>query len=488
MKFALLLAGCALLIIGVGLQISLRIATSVSWRANDWLWGRLDGVEHLLTSLLDADRLIELGPSVLDPLAQLAFALEPSAPETPAARRELERVWEREVAGMTFRVGVTTGSEQFVEVLESAVAAEPGSPEARRLLQSCRRVIAARLQLRILAADLKRVAETAQEDIQAGSSRLASGAFWANRVGGQLDDRDRVALFKDMRIGEETLSDETSSRYTTDVAAQGAAVASSMLAGDRGGLPTGGRAMLGSVRNVTLAASFPVRLLAQQPLIGLAAFVVLVGLVVWAFTSSSAVLGTSLPALALLAAIVALAVITTATSGFEEPGMTASRWIGWALAFGAPFALFLVALGTHAVPGINVPEPDSVRVRTYAWFVDHCGDNAVKIAGFFALVAAILAVALLALKLRGLRLGVTITWWRWVLTLYRVAIIGVLGSLAVGFIWTRATHHRSGELTGWSAIANEHQGAVLLICLVAALAVAGLIVEIGVPLLRRIPR
>ena len=24
-----------------------------SWRANDWLWGRLDGVEHLLASLIE---------------------------------------------------------------------------------------------------------------------------------------------------------------------------------------------------------------------------------------------------------------------------------------------------------------------------------------------------------------------------------------------------------------------------------------------------
>ena len=68
---------------------------------------------------------------------------------------------------------------------------------------------------------------------------------------GELDDRDSVALFKDMHIGEETLADETSSRYTADVAAQGAAVAASMLAGDRGGLPAAGRAMLGSVRNLT---------------------------------------------------------------------------------------------------------------------------------------------------------------------------------------------------------------------------------------------
>ena len=79
---------------------------------------------------------------------------------------------------MTFPPDVTSPAKQFAEVLGRAVAAEPGSREATRLLQSCRRVIAVRVQLRILAADLKRVAETAQEDIQAGSSRLASGAFF----------------------------------------------------------------------------------------------------------------------------------------------------------------------------------------------------------------------------------------------------------------------------------------------------------------------
>src|SRR4029079_8645597 len=79
-----------------------------SWRANDWLWGRLDGVEHLLNSLIDADRLIELGASVAKPLSQLAFALDPGAAETPAARRELERVWAGEVTGVTFPHGVTS--------------------------------------------------------------------------------------------------------------------------------------------------------------------------------------------------------------------------------------------------------------------------------------------------------------------------------------------------------------------------------------------
>src|SRR5262249_58103160 len=43
-----------------------------SWRVNDWLWGRMDGVARLVETLLSPERLRQLGHS--------------SAPAPPAAR------------------------------------------------------------------------------------------------------------------------------------------------------------------------------------------------------------------------------------------------------------------------------------------------------------------------------------------------------------------------------------------------------------------
>ena len=119
-------------------------------------------------------------------------------------------------------------------------------------------------------------------------------------------------------------------------------------------------------------------MLAQQPLIGVAAFVVLIGLVVWAFTSSSAVLGTSLPALALLAAIVGLGVLTVATSGFEEPRMTATSWSAGRSRSVRRSSSSWSRLATTPIPGVDLPEPHAAREQNLPRVevaVDHCGDR-----------------------------------------------------------------------------------------------------------------
>ena len=442
-----------------------------SWRANDWLWGRLDGIEHLMRALMDADRIIELGTTdVCSQLAKVAFAAEEGAPEGEDAKAELRTVWATELRKLGGPLPAGDPLDQYAAVLKQAVAEPPGSPESERLLTACRRLLAARLQIRVLSADLERVAETARDDIGAGSSRTASGASWANRVKPSQDVRSQVKLFKDMRIGEERLEDETSSRRMMGVGSHGLAVATAMFAGNQGGLPTAARSMLGGIRKLTLALSYPVRLLASEPWLGATAFALLVALVVWAASSDAALLGASLPALALLAVILGLALLTVATSVFEESKASFARTIGFSVMLGAPVAFVILARGPSwgYVPDLGVWQDVPAQLD------EHVGRTSVSTASVVALAAAGLALAVLASRL--LTLG-----RRTLLGLYRWAVVGALATLAAGFIYRRAEQHGEGDLKGWASIANERQGAILVLLLLGVLMAAGLVAELIVP-------
>lgn len=452
-----------------------------SWRANDWLWGRLDGVEHLLRALLDTDRIIDLewlseaaepdSPSTGEELAVLAFALEPGATETSQDKAVLLKVWQDALTGVGWAPSSPNPESQFAEVLARGVAEPAGSEESERFLSACRRVVAARFQLRVLAEDLARVAETARDDVAAGASRIAAGVYWSNRVQGTFDGSTRTRLFLEMRVGEETLGDETSSRLVLDVGSQTLAVATSVLSGDRGGLPAAGRTTLGSIRKLTLALSFPLRVLAREPWLGAATFAVLVGLVVWAGTSHSTLVGATLPALALLTAIVGLAVLTLATSVFEESIARPSRAIGFLVFLGVPTAFAVLA---RAESWAVIPDALGWS-KVSGWLDDHCGPGAVTVAVVFASVAAGLALFRL---LAGRWLG---SYRRTVIGLYRWAVVGTLGFLAGGFLVERAEEHGAGASKGWPSVANEHRGVILILVLLAVLLLVGLLAELVIP-------
>jgi predicted acylesterase/phospholipase RssA len=454
-----------------------------SWRSNDWLWGRLDGVEHLLRALFDEERLVELAydcedtpaasdvvpegapappPPALLELGRIALAAEEGAPESPEAKALLADTWVTLAQGLGVAQDVDP-VEQYARALVKALAARPGSSERGQILRACRRLLAVRLQLRILDEDLVRVAETAREDADAGSSKVADGLSWADRVLRQDPNaREQVALFRQMHIGQESLGDETSSRLVADLVAQSAAVGAALLSGDRGGLPVGGRALLGSFRSATLGASFPVRLFARSPALGILVFATLIALVVWAAASKGTILGASAPVLALAAACAGVALFTMATSGLERRGWSIWAWVGFGFAAGVP-AVFALA---HLLGW------------TDDWLTDRCGDGAVLVAAILAgAAAAALVVAAVVARVRSLGL------W-----LYRACILGALGSLVVGFVVERIERYESGGLTGWAAVANERRGAILIGLLLITLVVAGLILELLAPVRHALPR
>lgn len=442
-----------------------------SWRANDWLWGRLDGVEHVLRAIIDLDRIRERRPhGSVESLAKAAFGGGDAAEQAV-----LRRVW----VGILAYYGVEgegEGESAFQAMLERALD-EKDFVKADRYLSVCRRALAARIQLRILEKELVRVAETARDDVEAGASQIASGAFWYGRVLEEqtLDDGRRLELFKDMRIGQEKLEDETSSRLVFDVGSQGAAVAAALFAGGRGGLPGAARAALGSARGITLTSSRLIQLLARAPAIGAAVFVVLVGLVVWAASARSTLVGALLPTLAILAAVLGVALLTLATSVFERSLARLSRLLGLVIVIGVPLGFALV---------FRWPKWSETAAD---WLDPRLGKTAVTVAAGLGLAAA--GIASLRVAAGGIIwVGEQLSTWhagrswrRVVMGFYRWPVVGALLTLAGGFIFERIYGPVHAKHAGWVGLAAERRGTLLVLALLATLLAAALLEEVFVP-------
>jgi predicted acylesterase/phospholipase RssA len=527
-----------------------------SWRANDWLWGRLDGVEHVLRATLDVERLQELGwqAEQARELAEIAF---PSAgPNDPRALSAVGEAWAKSLLRdqqkkepkadpvLTDEENQHAPKDQFVIALVKAGNRSSDRGYRDRCLQCCRAALAARIQLEILKEDLERVAETAADDADAGTSKLASGFLWASRffrrntellqVGKrELDTADRVALFKALEIGsDEDPVNEISSRLTLDLAAQGAAVGAAMVAGNRSGLPPSVRAPLATLRAITLALSSVVRLLARSPLVGAALIFVLSVLLVWGLVSPGVLLGSLTPALAILVLIGGTALLTIATGTFEQSISTTKRILAFTVLLGVPLAFALTAKwpGVDGVPG---------------WLDRHVSGWAVTLSAALALAAACVAAARgvlevsrrahaqgstsptrrekelraenerLAAALKGhaatetttqgprpshpkraalepIR-GIPLRWIRTILNVYRALVIAALAALALGFTVDRLSGDSPPEgcpTTGcagidWKHVADERRGTFLIVALILVFLLSAAIVELVLPQLQK---
>jgi hypothetical protein len=442
-----------------------------SWRANDWLWGRLDGVEHVLRAIVDLDRIYELEPDAVTALARAAFA------GSPAERHVLQRVWEETLAYYGIEA-VGEGEAAFQSVMRTALKErQRNPPKAERYLAACRHALAAPVQLRILDKELVRVAETARDDIELGASPIANGAYWYGRVleNQSLDDARRVELFHDLRIGEETLEDESSSRLAFDVGSQGAAVAAALFAGDRGGLPSAARGALGSARGLTLASSRLIQLLARAPAVGAAVFFVLVGLTLWAATARSTLVGALLPALAILTVVLGVAALTLATSVYENSLAKFPRLLGFGVITGVPLAfalLFRWPKWWH----YGADKLDS-----------HVGKTGVTIAAALSLLAAAIAVTRFVVgaiirTIEEFEPSYGRSWRRVVMGFYRWPVVGALLALASGFTLERVFDRMQAKHASWVGLAAERRGTILVLALLATLLLAALLEELVVPL------
>jgi len=249
-----------------------------SWRANDWLWGRVDGVVHVLRATVDEQLLAQHRDRVAD-LAGFAFA----------GGDVLGELWKRNVELVKDLAPEGDAGRQFAAVFERALGGDVTA------LEVIRAALAAPIQLQILRDELEDVAAAAEADVEKGASRAVAGATWARDLRAEqrragkspLGDEQLVALFGQMRIGEETIGGELLSASGLDVVARTGAVTTAILSGGRGGLPAVVRGGLRGLRAATLALSYGVRLVVRKPAVGLVALLVLAQLTYFAVTPTA---------------------------------------------------------------------------------------------------------------------------------------------------------------------------------------------------------
>lgn len=195
-----------------------------SWRANDWVFGRLDGAERLARILLDAERLRRFyrgdAARAFDDLCDLAWRHVPSR----TLRREIGAIWAEEGYADRMRE-------------ELAFLDRPGAP-VPDTLPACAAAVTIRLHFGILREELPQLLAAIDYDIaQGGDSLGASQALRAmlapaDGPSGAVPfspEQARIALGQNL-IGGESLTDEAGSDLFTRTIAHTAATTQSLLA------------------------------------------------------------------------------------------------------------------------------------------------------------------------------------------------------------------------------------------------------------------
>jgi len=419
-----------------------------SWRANDWMWGRLDGVQYLVAAVLDQEYLqtaVRSKRTLYKDLA--AFAFEPEAEAV------LETAWERTLnwarnerlypdpetkkavcERLTAISSSGSAAEQLARLLKEVAKPAAEHSFAMALLDVARAPIAARIQLQILRDELPEIRQAIQQDAAAGASRNTAGNDWATNAVGD-SPHELVERFRSLRLGrDETPMAEASSKLGMDVISTGAAVATAALAGGRGGLPAAVRAPLAFLRALTLVFNLITRLLVRTPAVGVAAVVVAAVGVVWALTQPNATLSAALPALAAAAVGGATVLLTMATSPLEAGARTWKHKAGLVLLALIPVVLVLFVFAPPF--GLHDDRADRALGGASQWLDRKCGSVAVDLAGC-AMFAA-LAAAVVRLLAERYRRGRTLLIWGW-----RWAFIAAAAAIAGGAAYI-AISHKSG--------------------------------------------
>lgn len=234
-----------------------------SWRASDWMFGRLDAAERLSHVLLNPDRLRQVygagcfraaraggGTRVDRVVARLrALAVEVEGDEEATAL--LAEQWD------------DRGIRRELAYLDDATADTP------EFLPRCVRAVTRRLQLDVVREELPSVAGAIEEDLEQGGDRTGPGAAFLRRVrqalraernervgsagAPALGARAAVELFRDCRVGAERVEGELGTDLFATTASHTAAVTAT--------LGTGARSGLGVFRHLLRAVSAPAILL-----------------------------------------------------------------------------------------------------------------------------------------------------------------------------------------------------------------------------------
>ena len=182
-----------------------------SWRANDWMWGRLDAVPSLVRIILNPWHLRHLVAQVPDlperlPADLHALAVGDGDPDVAEA---LGPSWD----------------EASVRA-ELAFLGDPQAPLPTNL-PACIEALTRRIQLAILQEELPRVVGAVRDDLAAGAlsrpagddfvrAAEAEGAVRADGAESTLKASAALRLFEKCLVGQERLTEEASSRLYVD--------------------------------------------------------------------------------------------------------------------------------------------------------------------------------------------------------------------------------------------------------------------------------
>jgi patatin-related protein len=206
-----------------------------SWRANDWMWGRLDGAARITQVLLSPNRLRQLGYTA----GEAAEAINRIAlGDDPASAALLGRSWR---------------GDAVLDELGFLDEPEHDIPES---LPESARAIVRRIQLEVLREELPVVAAAVRADYADGGAPVPA-RHWAERVPSPADRALRpdeaLELFRIDDIGLETLDGEVGTDLFTGVGTKALATAGSLLRSRHSGLISPLGPLTATVRGVLLA-------------------------------------------------------------------------------------------------------------------------------------------------------------------------------------------------------------------------------------------
>lgn len=224
-----------------------------SWRANDWIYGRLDGSERLLKVLLNPERLRRVYSNPTEAVTAIT-KLALTSVQPAALQAQLRKDWE---------------TNHYASRLDAELAflGIPGS-DMPDLLPVCSEVVALRTHYEILLGELRNLCECIIYDQELGADSTGDGAACLRQLsnGKQLSDPTPELAQDALRnglIGGERLLDEAGSDMFTRTLAHTVATAQAALSSKNSKL--GPLSMLfASVRVPVLGFYFVARGLTHQ--------------------------------------------------------------------------------------------------------------------------------------------------------------------------------------------------------------------------------
>jgi patatin-related protein len=303
-----------------------------SWRANDWMWGRLDGAASLVAALVEPSRVRQLfvdRDNAFGAFQRVATGEGVQPPLSVADTTELATRWTRATPLVNDELAALFGP--------NPVFRADGLKETHRALVAAFQLLIARDELIVVADSVKNSAHAGANFSPAAQVFTSSVRSARETESPTVESASTLPLkatrqlLSQCHVGRETLREEVGSDALTDTATTAAAVVAAAASGDRGGIKAF-RHLFATARNVLLI----VYMLAQNAIKrSKTAFALTQLLLVFgAGAIAIKISGGAVPtAVALLAVIVLIvwAVITAFTIG-----------TGWAL---PPLLIMIVVIG-----------------------------------------------------------------------------------------------------------------------------------------------